>query len=200
MSSLLRGCLLHIRQSRMCSYTMCPNPAVLPTIRQCWEIIWHFTRNFLSYGIIMIKFQSPSFFSCHQNINPDTIRLCQTHADAICDSSGKIKPEPVRTKRREFFRAFFYIGIGKQWKLWLLLFISKVYGLNGYILSSGLTNLQFHTVLLVSEQLYYNITGMWHKGSSKVLMCLGLFLQTKRTFQLLTKLWLALFFTCPWSV
>ena len=133
MSSLLRGCLQHVRQARMCSHTMCPNPAVLPTIRQCWEILWHFTRNFLSNGIIVIKFQSPSFFFCHQNINPDTIRLCQTHADAICDSSGKIKPEPVRTKRREFFRAFFYIGIGKQWKLWLLLFISKVYGLNGYI-------------------------------------------------------------------
>ena len=56
-------------------------------------------------------------FSCHQNFNPDTIRLCQTHADAICDSAGKIKPEPVRTKRGEFFRAFFYIGLGKQWKL-----------------------------------------------------------------------------------
>lgn len=71
MSSLLRGCLQHIRQHRMCSHAMCPNAAVLPTIR-----------------------------------------LCQTHADAICDSSGRIKPEPVRTKRREVFRAVFYIGIG----------------------------------------------------------------------------------------
>ena len=77
MSSLLRGCLQHIRQYRKCSYAMCPNPAVLPTIR-----------------------------------------LCQTHADAICDSSGRIKPEPVRTKRREVFRAFFYIGIGKSSKLY----------------------------------------------------------------------------------
>ena len=72
MSSLLRGCLHHLRQSRTCSHTMCPQPAILPHIR-----------------------------------------LCQTHADAICDSSGKIKPEPIRTKRREVFRAFFYIGIGE---------------------------------------------------------------------------------------
>merc|ERR1711879_710521 len=71
MSSLLRGCLQHVRQARMCSHTVCPNPAVLPTIR-----------------------------------------LCQTHADKICDSSGKIRPEPLRTKRGEVFRAFFYIGLG----------------------------------------------------------------------------------------
>ena len=58
----------------------------------------------------------------YQSIDPNTGRLCQTHADAICDSSGKIRPEPPRTKRGEFFRAFFYIGIGRQWKFWLLLF------------------------------------------------------------------------------
>ena len=40
------------------------------------------------------------------------IRLCRTHADAICDSSGRIKPEPQRTKRRELFRACIYIGLG----------------------------------------------------------------------------------------
>ena len=168
MSSLLRGCFLHIRQSRMCSYTMCPNPAVLPTIRQCWAILWHCTWNSLSNGIIMIKFQSSSFFSCHQNINPDTIRLCQTHADAICDSSGKIKPEPVRTKRREFVRAFFYIGIGKQWKLWLSVFIFQDMNIIFHIIIfiSGLTNLQFHPVLLTSQQLYHrNVTKRQQKCS-----------------------------------
>jgi len=32
--------------------------------------------------------------------------------DSLCDNTGRIKPEPVRTKKTEYLRAVFYVGIG----------------------------------------------------------------------------------------
>ena len=34
--------------------------------------------------------------------------------DSLCDNTGRIKPEPVRTKKTEYLRAVFYVGIGES--------------------------------------------------------------------------------------
>jgi len=40
------------------------------------------------------------------------LRLCRTQADSFTDNTGRIRPEPVRTKRTEYVRAVFYVGLG----------------------------------------------------------------------------------------
>jgi len=43
------------------------------------------------------------------------LRLCRSQAavsDSFTDDSGRIRPEPVRTKRTEYVRAVFYVGVG----------------------------------------------------------------------------------------
>ena len=43
------------------------------------------------------------------------LRLCRSHAaDSITDNTGRIRPEPVRTKRTEYVRAVFYVGLGES--------------------------------------------------------------------------------------
>ena len=54
-----------------------------------------------------------SYTMCTNRATLPHIRLCQIHANAICDQAGKIKPEPKPTKRGEIFRFFFTVGLGK---------------------------------------------------------------------------------------
>ena len=43
------------------------------------------------------------------------LRLCRSHAsDSFTDETGRIRPEPVRTKRTEYVRAVFYVGLGED--------------------------------------------------------------------------------------
>ena len=43
------------------------------------------------------------------------LRLCRSHAaDCFTDDTGRIRPEPVRTKRTEYVRAVFYVGLGED--------------------------------------------------------------------------------------
>ena len=45
------------------------------------------------------------------------LRLCRSQAavsDSFTDDSGRIRPEPVRTKRTEYVRAVFYVGVGES--------------------------------------------------------------------------------------
>ena len=42
------------------------------------------------------------------------LRLCRTQADSFTDNTGRIRPEPVRTKRTEYVRAVFYVGLGEE--------------------------------------------------------------------------------------
>ena len=57
-----------------------------------------------------------SFIMCTNRATLPHIRLCQIHANAICDQAGKIKPAPKPTKRGEIFMFFFSVGFGELWK------------------------------------------------------------------------------------
>ena len=54
-----------------------------------------------------------SYTMCTNRATLPHIRLCQIHANAICDQAGKIKPQPKPTKRSEIFKFFFTVGLGK---------------------------------------------------------------------------------------
>ena len=41
------------------------------------------------------------------------LRLCRSQADSLTDNTGRIRPEPVRTKKTEYVRAVFYVGLGE---------------------------------------------------------------------------------------
>eukprot|EP00092_Neocalanus_flemingeri_P045604 GFUD01051021.1.p1 GENE.GFUD01051021.1~~GFUD01051021.1.p1 ORF type:complete len:100 (+),score=0.83 GFUD01051021.1:311-610(+) len=56
--------------------------------------------------------QMCSYTMCPNRATLPHIRLCQTHANAICDRAGKIRQEPKRTKRGEIFKFFFTVGLG----------------------------------------------------------------------------------------
>ena len=42
------------------------------------------------------------------------LRLCRTQADSFTDNTGRIRPEPIRTKKTEYVRAVFYVGLGER--------------------------------------------------------------------------------------
>ena len=53
------------------------------------------------------------------------LRLCRSHAaDSITDNTGRIRPEPVRTRRTEYVRAVFYVGLGEAQSIHYIDFMS----------------------------------------------------------------------------